>query len=154
MTQQDARRSPAPPTKETLEALSSFRYHLRMFMRFSEDAAAAEGITSLQYQVLLHVCGFPGREWATIGEIAERMQSQHHGTVALVSRCEEAGLVERRRDPTDRRQVQVHLLPAGRRHLKRLAALHRGELASLYRAIGQLKDEAEWLEREQGRSAG
>ncbi|MFC5496341.1 MarR family winged helix-turn-helix transcriptional regulator [Caenimonas terrae] len=154
MTQQPTRRSGATPAKETLEALSSFRYHLRMFMRFSEDAAAAEGITSLQYQLLLHVCGFPGREWATVGELAERLQSRHHGTVALVSRCEEAGLVERRRDPTDRRQVQVHLLPTGRRHLKRLAALHRGELGALYRAIGQLKDEAEWLEREQERSAG
>ena len=137
-----------PPTKETFEALSNFRYQLRMFMRFSEDAAAAQGITSLQYQLLLHVCGFPGREWATIGELAERLQSQHHGTVALVTRCEEAGLVERRRDPTDRRQVQVHLLPDGRRHLRKLAALHRGELGALYRAIGQLKDEAAWLEQE------
>lgn len=154
MTQRKPRQKDAPPTKQTFEALSNFRYHLRMFMRFSEDAAAAQGITSLQYQLLLHVCGFPGREWATIGEIAERMQSQHHGTVALVSRCEEAGLVERRRDPTDRRQVQVHLLPAGRRHLKRLAALHRGELGALYQAIGQLKDEAAWLEREQGQDAG
>jgi DNA-binding MarR family transcriptional regulator len=154
MTHPKTRPNTAPATKETLEALSSFRYHLRMFMRFSENAAAAEGITSLQYQLLLHVCGFPGREWATIGEIAQRMQSQHHGTVALVSRCEEAGLVERRRDPHDRRQVQVHLLPVGRRHLKRLAALHRGELGALYQAIGQLKDEAAWLAQEQERSAG
>jgi DNA-binding MarR family transcriptional regulator len=119
-------------------------------MRFSEDAAAAEGITSLQYQLLLHVCGFPGREWATVGEIAERLQAHHHGAVALVSRCEQAGLVERRRDPTDGRQVQVHLLPAGRRHLRRLAALHRGELGALHQAIGQLKDEAAWLSQEQG----
>jgi DNA-binding MarR family transcriptional regulator len=149
MTQQTkVTRKPSAPTKETFEALSNFRYRLRMFMRFSEDAAAAQGITSLQYQLLLHVCGFPGREWATIGELAERLQSQHHGTVALVTRCEEAALVERRRDPTDRRQVQVHLLPAGRRHLRSLAALHRGELGALYRAIGQLKDEAAWLEQE------
>jgi DNA-binding MarR family transcriptional regulator len=138
----------APPSKETVEALSNFRYRLRMFMRFSEDAASAEGITSLQYQVLLHVCGFPGREWATIGEIAERLQAQHHGAVALVTRCEEASLVERRRDPDNRRQVQVHLLPAGRRALQRLAAVHRGELNELYEAIGQLKKEAAWLELE------
>lgn len=152
MTQQNkAARKAAAPTKATYEALSNFRYQLRMFMRFSEDAAAAQGITSLQYQLLLHVCGFPRREWATIGELAERLQSRHHGTVALVTRCEEAGLVERRRDPTDRRQVQVHLLPAGRRQLRSLAAKHRGELGSLYRAIGQLKDEAAWLEQEQDR---
>ena len=153
MTQQKKPARAPAPTKETFEALSNFRYQLRMFMRFSEDAASAHGITSLQYQLLLHVCGFPGREWATIGELAERLQSQHHGTVALVTRCEGAGLVERRRDPDDRRQVQVHLLPEGRRHLRTLAALHRGELGALYRAIGQLKDEAAWLERESQRSA-
>lgn len=139
-----ARRT-ASPNKKTLEALSGFRYTLRQFLRFSEDAANAEGITMLQYQVLLHVCGFTGRDWATIGEIAERLQAHPHGTVALVSRCEEAGLVERRQDPLDRRQVQVHLLPKGRQHLLRLAALHRNELQAVYEAIGALRDESTWL---------
>ena len=139
-----ARRA-SPPTKQTLEALSGFRYTLRKFLRFSEDAANADGITVLQYQLLLHVCGFPGREWATIGEIAERLQARPHGTVALVSRCEEAGLVERRPDPQDRRQVQVHLLPKGRQHLNRLAVLHRDELPALYAAIGALRDDSAWL---------
>jgi len=136
----------ARPGKPTLEALSGFRYTLRKFLRFSEEASSAEGITMLQYQVLLHVCGFPGRNWATIGEIAERLQAQPHGTVALVSRCEEAGLVERRQDPEDRRQVQVHLLPKGRQRLLRLAALHRNELQALYEAIGALRDESAWLD--------
>jgi DNA-binding MarR family transcriptional regulator len=126
----------APPlSKEALEALSEFRYRLRRFLRFSEEAARREGITVLQYQLLLHVGGFPGREWATIGEIAERLQSHHHGVVALVSRCEELGLVQRKPDPQDRRQVQVHLLPKGRRYLNRLAALHREELPALYHAV-------------------
>ncbi len=135
----------ARPSKQTLEAISGFRHTLRKFLRFSEDAANAEGITALQYQLLLHVCGFPGREWATIGEIAERLQAQPHGTVALVSRCEEAGLVERRQDTQDRRQVQVHLLPKGRQHLLRLAALHRNELQALYEALGALREESAWL---------
>jgi DNA-binding MarR family transcriptional regulator len=126
----------APPlSKEALEALSEFRYRLRRFLRFSEEAARREGITVLQYQLLLHVGGFPGREWATIGEIAERLQSHHHGVVALVSRCEELGLVQRKPDPQDRRQVQVHLLPKGRLNLNRLAALHREELPALYHAV-------------------
>lgn len=127
------------PDKKTLEAMSAFRHALRTFLRFSEDAAAAEGITMLQYQVLLHVAGMPGREWATIGEIAEKLQTQHHGAVALVSRCEEAGLVARRPHHQDRRQVQVHLLPAGRERLFRLAALHRDEMKSLYEAIGMVR---------------
>ncbi len=129
------------PDKTTLEAMSAFRYALRRFLRFSEDAASLEGITALQYQLLLHVAGMPGREWATVGEIAERLQAHPHGTVALVTRCEEAGLVERRADATDRRQVQVHLLAAGREILLRLAQLHRDELQNLFSAIGAAREE-------------
>ncbi|WP_042259273.1 MarR family winged helix-turn-helix transcriptional regulator [Paraburkholderia heleia] len=117
--------------KVDFEQLSEFRYQMRRFERFSEQAAQAEGITPLQYLLLLHVKGYPGRSWATIGELAERLQSQHHGVVALVSRCEAIELVERRVSERDRRQVEVHLLPAGEKLLARLAALHRAELRSL-----------------------
>ena len=127
--------SPRPPIdKQRLEALSDFRFRLRCFLRFSEDAAREQGITVLQYQVLLHTQGFPGRDWASISEIAERLQAQPHGVVALVSRCEEAGLVERRPSLIDRRQVEVHLLPAGRKKLEALAsefAQHVAELADV-----------------------
>jgi len=121
--------------KQHLEALSDFRFRLRSFLRFSEDAARAEGITVLQYQLMLHTQGFAGREWATISEIAERLQAQHHGVVALVSRCEEAGLVRRKPSHTDRRQVEVHLLAAGRRKLERLAVLHEDQVAELAKVV-------------------
>jgi DNA-binding MarR family transcriptional regulator len=117
--------------KADFEQLSEFRYQIRRFERFSEQAAQQEGITSLQYLLLLHVKGYPGRDWATIGELAERLQAHHHGVVALVSRCEALGLVERRPGTTDRRQVEVHLLSYGDTLLKRLAVLHRAELKSL-----------------------
>ncbi|CAM2197295.1 helix-turn-helix domain-containing protein [Paraburkholderia sp. A1RI_3L] len=117
--------------KADFEQLSEFRYQMRRFERFSEQAAQSEGITPLQYLLLLHIKGFPGREWATIGELAERLQTQHHGMVALVSRCEALELVERRTSETDRRQVEVHLLKAGERVLAKLAQLHRAELKSL-----------------------
>src|SRR5690606_40984288 len=74
---------------------------------------------------------FPGRNWATVGELAERLQAKHHGTVALVSRCESAGLVRRETDPDDKRQVRVYLSDAGEHRLLRLARLHRDELQSL-----------------------
>lgn len=125
---------PTPPKtidKQRLEALSDFRFRLRSFLRFSEDAAREEGITVLQYQVLLHTQGFVGREWASISEIAERLQAQAHGVVALVSRCEESGLVRRKASTTDRRQVEVHLLPAGREKLEVLAARLVDQVAAL-----------------------
>lgn len=117
--------------KKDFEALSEFRYQMRRFERFSERAAQAEGLTPQQYLVLLHIKGVPGREWASVGEIAERLQLQPHGAVALVTRCEALSLVERRPSATDRRQVEVHLLPEGRKLLERLAELHRAELQSL-----------------------
>jgi DNA-binding MarR family transcriptional regulator len=118
-------------SKADFEKLSEFRYQIRRFERFSEKAAQAEGITPLQYLLLLHIKGFPGRAYASIGELAERLQAQHHGVVALVTRCEAAGLVERRASAADARRVEVQLLPAGERVLTHLAGLHRRELHSL-----------------------
>jgi DNA-binding MarR family transcriptional regulator len=88
--------APSILTKSDFETLSEFRHQMRRFQRFSEHAAQAEGITPLQYLLLLHIKGFPGRAWASVGELAERLQAQPHGVVALVSRCEAAGLVVRR----------------------------------------------------------
>ncbi|RDU94665.1 MarR family winged helix-turn-helix transcriptional regulator [Trinickia dinghuensis] len=121
--------------KTDFEQLSEFRYQMRRFERFSERAAQEEGITPLQYLLLLHVKGYPGRCWATIGELAERLQAQHHGVVALVSRCEALDLVKRKVSETDRRQVEVHLQKAGETVLAKLAALHRAELISLQGAF-------------------
>jgi DNA-binding MarR family transcriptional regulator len=137
----------APLTKADYEMLSEFRYQLRRFMRFSEDAVHGEGMTPLQYQLMLHLKGFPGREWATIGELAERLQAQHHGVVALVTRCESAGLVQRVTGAVDRRHVEVHLTQKGEQCIARLARLHRTELRSLsnvfsVRNIGAFNDES------------
>lgn len=121
-----------PPLQQSdYEALSDFRHQLRKFERFSENAAQAEGITPLQYVTLLHIKGMRERTWASIGELAERLQAHSHGVVALVSRCELAGLVERRQNADDRRLVEVHLLAKGEAVLARLAALHREELKML-----------------------
>ncbi len=118
-------------SKKDFESLSEFRYQMRRFERFSERAAQGEGLTPQQYLVLLHIKGAPGREWASVGEIAERLQLQPHGAVALVTRCEALELVARRPSEIDRRQVEIHLLPAGQKLLERLAELHRAELLSL-----------------------
>jgi DNA-binding MarR family transcriptional regulator len=118
-------------SKENFEQLSEFRYQMRRFERFSEQAAQDEGITPLQYLLLLHIKGYPDRDWATVGEIAERLQAHHHGVVALVSRCEALDLVKLKASEIDRRQVEVHLLKTGEKILARLAELHQAELKSL-----------------------
>jgi DNA-binding MarR family transcriptional regulator len=120
-----------PLTKTEFEALSEFRFQIRRFERFSEDVVQTFGITPLQYLLLLHVKGYPDRDFATVGELAQRLQAKPHGVVALVTRAEERGLVERRQSELDRRRVEVHLLPEGEHVLKHLAELHRTELLSL-----------------------
>ncbi len=118
-------------SKHDFEILADFRYQIRKFVRFSEQITRPQGITPLQYLLLLHVKGYPGRDWATVGELAERLQAQHHGVVALISRCEKQGFVERRRSSEDRRRIEIHLLENGERVLNELARLHRTELLSL-----------------------
>ena len=125
--------------KKDFEALSEFRYRLRRFLRFSEQVTRRNGITPLQYLLLLHLKGFPGRDWATVGELAERLQAAHHGTVALISRCEGLGWVERRQGQADRREVAIHLTADGERILARMARLHRDEL--LNPEVGSLAPE-------------
>ncbi len=117
--------------KQDFERLAHFRYRLRCFLRYSEDLCSEYGVTALQYQLLLHLKGFQGREWATVGELAERLQARHHGTVALVNRCERAGLVERRRGRQDRRQIEVHLLDKGSDLVETIARRHQPELQLL-----------------------
>ena len=118
-------------SKREFEALSQFRYQLRRFLRFSEQVTRQRGITPLQYLLLLHIRGFPARDWATVGELAERLQAQHHGVVALISRCEKLGWVSREQGKTDRREVEVHLTARGERMVAKMAQLHRDELLNL-----------------------
>lgn len=128
-------RRPPVPVKQDYERLSRFRHRLRQFLRASELLCKRHGLTPLQYQLLLHVRGFEGRDWASIGEIAQRLQAHHHGVVALADRCEKAGFIERRAGRGDQRVVEVHLLPKGERLLATLAALHRDERRALLREI-------------------
>jgi DNA-binding MarR family transcriptional regulator len=118
-------------SKKDFETLSNFRYQLRCFLRFSEDLTHEYGITNLQYLLLLHVKGYAGREWATIGELAERLQAQHHGVVALASRCEKLGLIVRQRGTEDKREVRIHLTETGDDLVRKIASLHRRELIQL-----------------------
>ncbi|GAB3256560.1 MarR family winged helix-turn-helix transcriptional regulator [Chitinimonas naiadis] len=127
---------PSPTlSKLQYQALSEFRYQLRRFLGFSEAQVQSAGLTSQQYLLMLHIQGYPGRDWATVGELAERMQMLPHGIVALINRCEVLGLVERTPSRRDRRKVEVHLKPYGLEQLEALAALHAVELASTQNAF-------------------
>jgi DNA-binding MarR family transcriptional regulator len=115
-------------TKQDFEALARFRFGIRRYLRFSEETVRRHGVTPQQYQLLLAIKGFPGREWATVRELADRLQLRHHSVVELINRAQGQRLVRRESDPDDARAVRVTLTDHGEHLLGRLSALHRDEL--------------------------
>ena len=73
-------------------ATAEFRYQIRRFLRASEQIARSYGLNPQQYQLMLAVKGLPDDHAATIGEVAERLQIQHHSTVELADRLSAKGL--------------------------------------------------------------
>ncbi|CAM4094579.1 Transcriptional regulator [Mesobacillus thioparans] len=123
-------------SKEVYEYLAEFRYQLRKFQKFSETAAQDMGITGQQHQLMLAIKGYPDRDYATPRELAERLQITHHSCVGLIDRCEEAGLVSRRKNPEDGRSVFVEVTEKGVGILEGLSAIHLEEI----KRIGLFKE--------------
>jgi DNA-binding MarR family transcriptional regulator len=112
------------------EALADFRYEIRRFLNFSEDAARAAGIEPQQHQALLAIKGQTAGIDTTVGVLAQRLQIRHHSAVELSGRLERRGLIRRSRRGVDRRQVQLQLTPRAERLLAKLSLTHRDELRS------------------------
>jgi DNA-binding MarR family transcriptional regulator len=117
-----------PLDKQDFEALARFRFGIRHYLRFSEETVRRHGVTPQQYQLMLALKGFPGRDWAVVRELADRLQLRHHSVVELINRAQAQGLVVRTPDPDDARAVRVVLTDAGEELLGRLSALHRDQL--------------------------
>lgn len=112
-------------------SLAAFRYEIRKFLAFSEQAARAAGIEPQQHQLLLALRGLPLGARPTIGTLAERLAIRHHTAVALVDKLEDRGLLRRERAATDRREVLLTLTPEGQELLRELSALHRQQLRTV-----------------------
>ena len=108
--------------------LGELRYHIRRFLRLREEAARRAGVEPQQYLVLLQVKGLTAGRPPTIGALADRMQLRHHSVVELIDRLEKQGMVDRRREGPDRREVFVALRPMGEAVLRRLALYSLREL--------------------------
>jgi DNA-binding MarR family transcriptional regulator len=118
-----------------LNALVQFRYEIRRFFRFSENAARAAGLEPQQYVLMLAIRGLTADKAPTISAIAEQLQIQHHSAVELIDRSVDRGLVRRSRNDGDRRQVMVELTSRGDRLLRELAAHHRDQLSQAAPAL-------------------
>lgn len=115
-------------TATDYQALAELRHQIRRFLHFSEQAARAAGLEPRQHQLLLALKGLPKGVRPRIGELAERLQIQHHSTVELVNRLAAGGYVRRRRGGEDRREVLLSLTPKGEKVLQELTLHHKTEL--------------------------
>lgn len=120
--------------------LAEFRYRIRQFLRFSEEAARSEGIEPQQHQLLLAIKGLPEGMRPTITALSERLCLRHHSTVELVDRLMERGALTRRPSDQDHREVLVEVTPHGENLLHQLSVLHWDEL----RTSGPALSEALW----------
>ncbi len=112
------------------QALAEFRYQIRRFLRFSEEAAYTADLEPQQHQLLLTIKGLPEGRQATVSELAERLQLRHHSTVELIDRLVKRGFAERHRDEEDQRRVLVNLTPQGEEILQHLSHHMLTELRS------------------------
>ncbi len=111
-------------------SLAEFRFQIRRYQHFSENAARSVGINTAQHQLLLALKGIPAETTPSIGHLAERLFLRHHSTVGIVDRLEKRGLVRRAPSDTDRRQVLVEITARGEKLLEKLSLVHRAELRS------------------------
>lgn len=117
--------------------IAEFRYRIRQFLHFSEQAARASGIEPQQHQLLLAIKGMPEGRRATIKMLAERLYLRHHSTVELIDRLVKHGAVVRRHNSEDRREVLVELTLDGERMLEALSILHWQELQASGPALSE-----------------
>ncbi|OMF38441.1 MarR family transcriptional regulator [Paenibacillus sp. FSL H8-0548] len=114
--------------KHVYEELALFRYRIRKFIRFSEDAARSKGLTPQYHQLMLAIMGFPDREYATPKELAERLQLTPHACIELIKRCEILELVQRLPNPQDKRSIFISVTERGMGILEELSEIHVEEL--------------------------
>jgi DNA-binding MarR family transcriptional regulator len=126
------------PTDKDYERLLAFRVRLRQFDQWSRKAAAEQGLTHAQHQLLLAIRGHRGEDGPTIGDVADDLLVKQHTASGLVDRTQTLGLVLRVRDPDDHRRVHLKLTRKGQDVLQKLTAVHLEELRELAPWLGRI----------------
>jgi DNA-binding MarR family transcriptional regulator len=112
----------------------------RMMRRFYDRGASALGVTSAQWRLLLRLAREPGLKQV---ELAERLDVEPITACRIVDRLEEAGLVERQRDPEDRRAWRLALTTKAAPILEKLRLLAEEMSAEAF--AGLSSDEVEQM---------
>lgn len=89
----------------------------RLMRRQFQQRLENTGLTLAQARALVYVSRNEGVRQV---ELAELLEVQPITLARLLDQLAEAGLVERRADPDDRRAFRIHLTPAAAPHLKEI----------------------------------
>ncbi len=127
-----------PLSDRGYQSLARFRHALRVFERFSEDAARSAGMTPAQHQLLLVIRGHSGDGAPSLSDVAAMLQLKLHSAGELVGRAEGRGLVSRSADPVDHRRALLTLTPEGEAKLAELSMLHRHQLRRFRRDMNNV----------------
>lgn len=92
----------------------------RLMRRRFDDRARSSGASVAQWRVLKIL---ERQEGLNQGQLADRIEVEPITLCRMIDRLEESGLVERRRDPADRRAWRIYLLPKSRPVLAELHVL-------------------------------
>ena len=115
-------------SRSILRSLADFRYELRSFLCFSEQAALRAGVQPQQHQLLLQVAGAPETAEVTIAYVAARLGLKHNSAVELVNRSEREGFLARAEDLRDKRRILLRVTHKGENILNQLTSEHAREL--------------------------
>ena len=107
-------RTSTPPDSAKLSEFLCFAFYSAnlAFGRAYRPILDEAGLTYTQYVTLV---ALSEREGQTVGELGEKLFLESNTLTPILKKLEALGLVERRRDPADERQVRVNLTPAGRK---------------------------------------
>jgi DNA-binding MarR family transcriptional regulator len=121
-------------SQEDYETLAAFRYELRHFLQFSEQAAKLVGLTPQQHQALLAIRGDP-RGGMSVGNLATQLFIRPHSASELVERLIAIGLLAREPAEDDRRRIWLRLTPIAVERLERMSTAHRAEVVRVRPAL-------------------
>ena len=99
----------------------------RMLRTYADHKASQFGTTRAQWAVLVRLDRFEGLKQS---ELAEMLDLQPITLTRLLDRICDAGLIERRSDPNDRRAKRLYLTAAARPLLEHLSELGEDMMAT------------------------
>ena len=130
----------------------------RMLRRRFDDRARAIGVTRPQWRALTALSRHEG---INQGGLAELLEVEPITLCRMVDRLEEAGHVERRRDPADRRAWKIYLTDRSRPLLDQLRSIgddvfaiafdgfDPDERTALAAALGRMRDNLTYADKDQ-----